>query len=244
VIQEPTLQKFSKGAAVSWAAAQAMYLGMQKVPLSFWDIGARGGLSRPMEILYRFGVVRPAFFEPDPEEASRLTQRYTLSRVFKCALSEKDGNATLYVTREPACSSLLRPLYLEIVDTQTVPTTRVDTLLRGNERGRYPEIVKLDVQGGELAVLRSFGDFLRGVVCIETEVSLRKIYEEQPLIDAVTEFLMDNGFGLVDLRVFGVRFTRAALQANAFFVRQELRDERQAAVERVFRSVNRISLAF
>jgi FkbM family methyltransferase len=239
------LQKVSKGAAASWAAAQAMYLGMQKVPLSFWDVGARGGLSRPMEILYRIGVVRPTFFEPDPLEASRITKSYKLSSVFNCALWDKDGSATLYLTREPGCSSLLRPLNpLEIVDRQTVATTRADTLLMGAELGRHPEIVKLDVQGGELAVLEGFGDFLNSVACIETEVSLQEIYEEQPLIESITEFLMHNGFGLIDLRVFGVRSTRAALQANAFFVRQELQNKRQAAVERIFRSINGISLAF
>jgi FkbM family methyltransferase len=240
-----TLQKFSKGAAASWAAAQAMYLGMRKVPLSFWDVGARGGLSRPMKVLYRCGVIVPTFFEPDPTEASRLKQSYKHSTVFNCALSDEDGNATLYLAREPGCSSLLRPgdlLDIEIVDTQTVPVMRADTLLAASDPGRHPEMLKLDVQGGELAVLKGFGDFLDGVTCIETEVSLRKIYEEQPLIEAVTEFLMDNGFGLVDLRVFGVRSSRAAVQANAFFVRQELQRERERAVERVFRSINRISL--
>jgi FkbM family methyltransferase len=240
------LQKLSKGAAASWAIAQAMYFGLRKVPLSFWDVGARGGLSRPVEFLYRFGLVRPTFFEPDPVEARRLTQSYRLCRVFNCALSDKDGQATLYLTREPGCSSLLRPLgLLEIVvDTQTVPTTRADTLLKSAACACNPEIVKLDVQGYELAVLEGFGDLLDSVVCLETEVSLRKLYEKQPLIESVTEFLMDNGFGLIDLRVFGVRSTRAALQANAFFVRRELRSEREMAVERVFNSLNRISLAF
>src|SRR5438034_7547466 len=114
------LQKLSKGAAVSRAAAEAVYLGMRKAPLSFWDIGARGGLSRPMEVLYRVGVVRPSFFEPDPLEANTLTHRYKGSSVFKCALWDKDGAATLYLTRDPSCSSLLRPIdSLEIVGTET-----------------------------------------------------------------------------------------------------------------------------
>jgi FkbM family methyltransferase len=239
------LQKLSKGAAASWATAQAMYFGLRQAPLCFWDVGARGGLSRPVEFLYRVGLVRPTFFEPDPVEARRLTQSYRPCSVFNCALSDKDGHSTLYLTKEPGCSSLLRPLgQLEIVDTQTVPTARADTLLKSAACGCHPEIVKLDVQGCELAVLEGFGDLLANVVCLETEVSFRKMYEKQPLIEGITDFLMDNGFGLVDLRVFGVRSTRAALQANAFFVRRELRNKREAAVERVFNSSNRISLAF
>jgi FkbM family methyltransferase len=239
------LQKLAKGAAVSRAAAEAVYLGMRKTPLSFWDIGARGGLSRPMEILYRIGVVRPIFFEPDPLEANTLTHRYKFSSVFNCALLDKDGTATLYLTRDPGWSSLLRPVDpLEIVATETVPIARADTLLADIEQQRYPEILKLDVQGSELAVLEGFGKFLNNVICIESEVSFRNVYDKQCLVESVMEFLMQNGFGLIDIRVFGVRATRGALQANAFFVRRELKNERQVAVERVFRSVNRIAFAF
>src|SRR5262249_18706347 len=148
-------------------------------------------------------------------------------------------------TREPGQSSLLRPLNAqEIVETQAVSITRADTLLTPLERHRHPEIVKIDTQGGELAVLKGFGDFLSDVTCIETEVSFRKTYEEQPLIENVMEFLTPHGFGLIDLQIFGVRSTRAAIHANAFFVQREVHNQRQAAVERVFRSVNRISQAF
>jgi FkbM family methyltransferase len=239
------MQKISKGVAVSRAIAVAMYFGMRKVPLSFWDVGARGGLSRAMEILYRVGIVRPIFFEPDPLEAGTLMRRYEFSRVFNCALWDKDGSATLYLTGEPGCSSLLRPVKpLEIVGVETVPTARADTILITAELGCYPEIVKVDVQGGELAVLKGFGKYLNGVICIELEVSFLKMYEGQCLIERVTEFLVQNGFGLIDVRVFGVRITRNALEANAFFVRRKLQNERQVAVERVFRCVNGISLAF
>jgi len=204
-------QKLSKGAAVSRAAAEAVYLGMRKAPLSFWDIGARGGLSRPMEILYRVGVVRPIFFEPDPLEVNTLTHRYKFSSVFNCALLDKDGTATLYLTRDPGSSSLLRPVDpLEIVATETIPTARADTLLVDIERQRYPEIVKIDVQGSELAVLEGFGKFLNNVICVESEVSFRKVYDKQCLIESVAEFLMQNGFGLIDIRVFGVRTTRGS----------------------------------
>jgi len=198
-----------------------------------------------MEILYRIGVVRPIFFEPDPLEANNLTHRYKFSSVFNCALLDKDGTATLYITRDPSCSSLLRPVDpLEIVATENIPIARADTLLADVERQCYPEMLKIDVQGSELAVLEGFGKLLNNVICIESEVSFRNVYERQCLVESVTEFLTQNGFGLIDMRVFGVRSTRGALQANAFFVRREVKNERQVAVERVFRSVNRITFAF
>jgi len=198
-----------------------------------------------MELLYRLGVLRPVFFEPDPVEAGRLKDRYKSSTVFDCALSDKVGSATLYLTRDLGCLSLLRPINQRDVEKrENISTQRADTLLIGAERELHPEIVKIDVQGGELAVLKGFGDLLESVTCIETEVSFRKTYENQPLVECVTEFLMDHGFGLIDLRVFGVRSTRAAVQANAFFARQKLQSERQVVAERVFRTANKISLAF
>jgi Methyltransferase FkbM domain len=162
-----------------------------------------------------------------------------------CALWDKNGKADLYLTKELACSSILRPTNKdEIVETRAVFTSRADTILLVPETApRHPEVVKIDVQGGELAVLEGFGDVLREVVCIETEVSFVQSYEQQPLMENIMQFLMRQGFGLIDVRVFGVRSTRAALQANAFFVRREVHTPRQAAVERVFSSVNRLSLA-
>jgi FkbM family methyltransferase len=233
------MPKLSKSLAVLRAAVEASYFGLRLSPISFWDIGARWGLSRSVECLYRLGFVRPVFFEPDPLEAARLLQTY--SKVFNYALSNNNGEATLYVTREPGGSSLLKPINTqEIAKTVIVPTIRADML--NFEDQIRPEILKLDIQGSELAALEGFGSLLDHVVCIEAEVSFHRMYEAQPLSDDITRFLMGRGFGLFDLKVFGVRSTRAAHHANAFYIRQKLTTDRETAVERVFRSLNRITL--
>jgi hypothetical protein len=89
----------------------------------------------------------------------------------------------------------------------------------GAELGPHPEIVKLEVMNWRYWRVSAISS-----VALPASKPRCWIYEEQPLM-SITEFLMHNGFGLIDLRVFGVRFIRAALQANAFFVRQELQLE-------------------
>jgi FkbM family methyltransferase len=48
-----------------------------------------------------------------------------------------------------------------------------------------PEIVKIDVQGGELEVLEGFGPLLSSVICCELEVSFMRGYAQQPLFNEI-----------------------------------------------------------
>lgn len=228
-----------KGLTVAKALAAATYFKMHRRPLCYWDVGARWGLSRPMQLLYTGGVVQPVFFEPDRDEAARLAQRYTRSTVFDCALSDSCGDATLYITRDPGGSSLLRPINsADVIRTATIRTARADQLTTAIP----PEIVKLDVQGYELAALRGFGGLLDHVIGAEIEVSFTTVYENQPLCDDVIAFMNARGFGLADIQVFGVLSTRSAQHANAFFVRREIRTAREEQVDRSFRYLHRIQL--
>jgi hypothetical protein len=104
-------------------------------------------------------------------------------------------------------------------------------------RGIVPEIVKIDVQGGELEILRGFGQLLDNVWCCELEVSFLRGYRNQPLFDEIYEFMVDAGFGLFDMQVFGVAGTRNAVQSDSFFCRRQEASVRQKKVESVFRRV-------
>jgi FkbM family methyltransferase len=233
-------QALPKGIGVLLGIAEAIPLRTD--PILFWDVGARWGLSRQMGILRSLGLVLPTFFEPDKEEANRLGRQYPDATVATYALWNEDGNAQLHITSiDPGQSSLLRPIALDVAPSSPiVPTIRAENLIRSGIAA--PEIIKLDIQGAELAALTGFGDTLDSVTCIETEVTFQPVYENQPTIDQITGFLMRRGFGLFDVQVFGVKSSRATISANAFYIRKDIKTDRQSRIEGVFRSINRIPM--
>lgn len=199
-----------------------------------------GGLSRGWQLLWRAGIVQPIFVEPEPDEAERLRAMYPNATVIQSALGERRETKTLFITHQPGCSSLLMP--------QVAPRAPEDframcAIVRQVEvevesagaaflsAGVVPEMLKLDVQGFELAILRGLGDMLTEIHVIELEVAFVATYAGQPLVQEVIDFLVDKGFGMIHIGAFGVAGTGAAIQANALFGNRRKLGDRQAIVE-------------
>lgn len=172
--------------------------------LSVADVGSVGGLHR------RWKPLRPILetinFDPldrrDPKSGET---------VFPYLLGREAGEARLFVTRRTTMSSTLRPdagffapfwhkpSHVEIVDEISAPARTLDSLL--GERGLSPDAIKIDVQGGEAAVLDGAGDTLsRSVLCAEIECSFAARYEGQETADRIIARMRDAGFALFDLR--------------------------------------------
>lgn len=212
----------------------------------FLDIGGRGGLSRPWSLLSKAGLLKPIYVEPDGVEAERLRLKHGAQSVLETALWSSSGRRDLYLTEEPGCSSMLIPepdrnvpdavkKMLPVREQLSVACARADDEL--GARKISPDILKIDVQGGELEVLKGFGNALNSVQCIEMEVYFMRCYRDQPLFDDIFQYMTEMGFGLFDLQVFGVKHTRNGIQANAFFCRRANPSVRAAAIESVFRRV-------
>ena len=92
--------------------------------------------------------------EPIPEMAGALRERFPTVEVHEVALADKPGKATFqYVPTRPAVSGLaLRPdLEVAAPEELTVAVKTLDELLPA---GRSPAVLKIDVEGGELNVLK------------------------------------------------------------------------------------------
>ncbi len=180
--------------------------------LVLYDIGARGGLQRPWspmkELVYAVG------FEPDPEEAARLQSQIASDdgTVLPHALWRTAENLKLNLTRNPGCSSLFVPNHAflkqfpesdryKVEREIELKTTTLEELAL-NRQVPPPDVLKVDTQGAELAILEGGKGLLSThLVGLETEVEFAPIYIDQPLFGDVDAFIRESlGLELWDLR--------------------------------------------
>jgi len=196
-------------------------------------------------------------FEPDEKAHQRLTRNPSPAYTYyKVAVGGCEEARTLYLTREPACSSLLKPNagffgqftdcaeQIEVVEQQTVETVSLNNFLPGVGVTNF-DFLELDTQGTELEILKGADHFLAtSVVGLKTEVEFSPIYESQPLFAAVDEYLRGFGFMLFDLS--RSRYRRAVmprdlltrgqlLWGDAAYLRDYRRFADSAAKERVLK---------
>ena len=176
------------------------------------DIGARWGIAEPWISFDDFLTV--IAFEPDSVECEKLNARAQEGqkqiRYFPIGLSDKRGEATLYLTKSPGCSSMLKPNKKLLIDFPHVErfeiekeiklhTETLDSFLDKNSIENI-DFVKIDTQGTELNILQGSEKALSGdVLAIEVEVEFSQLYEGQPLFAEVDNYLRNKGFSLFDL---------------------------------------------
>ncbi len=102
------------------------------------------------------------------------------------------GFASLLVPNDLALSHFPRFTELgRVVDRIELPTRRLDDIAEIGD----VDLLKIDIQGSELAVFRNGRDRLSAAVAVHTEVSFIPLYDNQPTFGAVDLEL--RGLGLV-----------------------------------------------
>ncbi len=143
-------------------------------------------------------------FEPLPEAAARYERLFAgnpLVRLHRAALGPDRGTATLHVSARNDSSSLL-PISdiqsrifpgTEEVGTATVPVGPLADFVT-REALVAPALLKIDVQGFELEVLRGAEGLLDSFDWIYVEASWLALYEGQALAGDVIAFVEAQGF--------------------------------------------------
>lgn len=166
------------------------------------DIGANeGGVLRQITSLAPEG--RHFAFEPIPQLSARLEQSFPEVEVRQTALSDREGAADFAFVRDsPAYSGLRERADLPrgaagTVERISVRTARLDDVLPDDY---VPALVKIDVEGAELQVMRGARETLarhRPLVLFEHGMGGADTYGTQP--GEVFDLLTETGMRIFDL---------------------------------------------
>ena len=198
-------------------------------PECIYEIGSLDGTdSISLNNIFKTKIVA---FEPTPDSFLKVEKNLTVigGRAFQFAISDFCGLVEFFVNDpiktittwndgNQGANSLFKnnleyPMETYFQNSIQVQTRSLQCLI---ETGfQKPDFLWIDCQGAELKVLKGMGPYLNDVRFIYCELSLFKLYEDQPLADEVINFLNKSGFLYVGNLTFGT------FQFDACFVRPE-----------------------
>ncbi len=175
----------------------------QDIRIKAIDIGANPiDGDPPYATLLRAGQAEVVGFEPDAAALASLDARKgPHERYFPHAVGD-GGRHTLRVCQAPGMTSLLEPdpatLALfhgfpdwgRVLERVELDTVRLDDV----PETAGADLLKLDIQGAELMVLRHATARLAEALVVQAEVEFLPLYQGQPLFADVDAFLRGQGF--------------------------------------------------
>lgn len=173
------------------------------LPIKIVDIGANpiDGLP-PYAPLLQGGEAEVVGFEPNPAALARLNAMKGPNELYLPYAVGDGQRHTLHICQAPGMTSLLppNPQILElfhgfpdwgrVLTTEAVDTVRLDDVAETIG----VELIKIDIQGGELMALSNAPQRLADTLLIHTEVEFLPMYVGQPLFSEVETYLRAQGF--------------------------------------------------
>lgn len=150
-------------------------------------------------------------YEPTPVHLDSLRQRFGGSprvNVHECGLGSSPGKMKMHINRSQDTNSILESTLIGATSDkscETIGEIEVEMRTLDDECHRLGlsaiDVLKLDVQGYELEVLRGADGLLRNrrIQLIYTEAYFKPQYIGQPRFWDVGSYLSEFGFSLVDL---------------------------------------------
>lgn len=204
----------------------------------FWDVGANVGYFTLVAATALANRGQIAAFEPGKNAYQRLTENVSLNpyrniQTFDVAVSDREGEAVLHVAGDIADSSAsLYPAGQTQVRHEVCRTVSLDHFRRV-QGGHPPDLIKLDVEGAELAVLQG----ARGLISATPPLLLVEMEEKNLRAAgaskaAIQAFLKDYGYRAAHLRK-GRWYATADLEGvkgrNIFWFNPDLEAHRRKA---------------
>jgi FkbM family methyltransferase len=168
------------------------------------DVGANLIDSEPLpyRAMLAAGLCRVTGFEPQPQALLELQSKQGPQERYLPYAVGDGGTHTLNICRGSGLTSLFEPnpavldlfevlkLLAQVVERVPVQAHRLDDI---SEIGHL-DFLKIDVQGGELAVFQGGKEKLSEAVAIQTEISFVPLYKGQPVLGDIDLELRGQGF--------------------------------------------------
>jgi FkbM family methyltransferase len=172
----------------------------------FWDVGANIGyftLVAATALNHRGAIIA---FEPGKNAYARLEENIALNpyrniRAYPLAVSDREGQAVLHVAGDIADSSAsLYPMGQPEGGQEVCRTVALDHFLEA-EGLRPPDLMKLDVEGAELAVLQGARELLAAAhPLLLVEMEEKNLVAAGASREAIRQFLGGYGYRAAHLR--------------------------------------------
>lgn len=176
------------GSLINDQIASRLAVGFCPPHGTFVDIGAHIG-SVIADVQFRRPLARIVAFEPIPEKATALRRKFPTVAVHQLALWDSEGQVSFFVDdARSAYSSLHHQAGTREI---TVPTRRLDAVLGDVSI----DVIKLDVEGAELGVLRGATGVLqksRPIIMFESGPEIRFNFTKQSMF----EFFRSNEYDI------------------------------------------------
>ena len=188
------------------------------------DVGANSGQFTkasnhffPTATIYSFEPLRDLY-----EKNKKSFHKVKEIQVYNLAFGNEEGHINFYQNGYGHISSALEISKENVFYPKDsiikieVPITKIDLFFR-DKKLTNKTILKIDVQGFELEVLKGSIETLKNINFIIIEANLQKLYNNQPTFSMVHDFLIQNDFDLKGMLDFNLGHKNKYIEVDLLY---------------------------